>query len=69
MNGYAVARTTRSQPWGAGILLIAATGWGQQRDRDAASDAGFDLHMVKPIDFGVLGATIHGWPGADKTTA
>jgi len=69
MDGYAVARAIRSQPWGAGILLIAATGWGQQRDKDAASDAGFDLHMVKPIDFGVLGATIRDWPGADTTTA
>lgn len=69
MDGYAVARAIRSQPWGAGILLIAATGWGQQSDKDAASDAGFDLHMIKPLDFGVLGATIRNWPGAIKTTA
>jgi PAS domain S-box-containing protein len=58
MNGYEVAREIRARPWGANILLIAATGWGQQRDKDAASAAGFDLHMVKPLNFDDLETAI-----------
>jgi signal transduction histidine kinase/ActR/RegA family two-component response regulator len=58
MNGYEVAREIRNQPWGEHILLIAATGWGQQRDKDAASAAGFDLHMVKPLNFDDLETAI-----------
>jgi CheY-like chemotaxis protein len=64
MNGYAVAREIRSQPWGEKTLLIAATGWGQQRDKDAASAAGFDVHMVKPLDFTELATVINNWFGA-----
>ncbi len=51
MDGYAVARAMRSEPWGKDLLLVAATGWGQQKDRDATAAAGFDLHLVKPINF------------------
>ncbi|WP_377704433.1 ATP-binding protein [Pseudoduganella sp. UC29_71] len=50
-DGYELARRIRQLPGGAGILLIAATGWGQDADRQAALDAGFDLHMTKPVDF------------------
>lgn len=59
MDGYSVAREIRRQPWGASVLLIAATGWGQQRDKDAALAAGFDVHLVKPIDFANLGEVIN----------
>ena len=58
MDGYLVAREIRSQPWGKRVLLVAATGWGQQRDKDAATAAGFDVHMVKPLDFVQLGKVI-----------
>lgn len=58
MDGYAVARAIRDQPWGRDVLLVAATGWGQQRDKDAAATAGFDVHMVKPLDFEALGKII-----------
>ena len=58
MDGYAVAQEIRRQPWGRAVLLIAATGWGQQKDKDAATQAGFDIHMVKPLDFTALRATI-----------
>lgn len=51
MDGYTAARKIRSQPWGENILLIAATGWGQQRDKELAMAAGFDVHLVKPLDF------------------
>jgi PAS domain S-box-containing protein len=50
MSGYEVARAIRSQPWGAGITLIAVTGWGQVDDKRMAKDAGFDHHLTKPID-------------------
>ena len=51
MNGYELARKIRSQPWGSEIALVAATGWGQEADKQAARDAGFDLHFTKPLDF------------------
>jgi PAS domain S-box-containing protein len=54
LNGYEVARALRQEPWGAGITLIALTGWGQESDRQKAIDAGFDRHLTKPIDPGAL---------------
>ena len=50
LNGYEAAREIRSQPWGKDMVLIALTGWGQQEDRQNSKDAGFDSHMVKPVD-------------------
>jgi CheY-like chemotaxis protein len=50
LNGYEVARALRQEPWGAGITLFALTGWGQESDRQKAMDAGFDLHLTKPLD-------------------
>jgi len=50
-NGYELARRLRALPSGLGITLIAATGWGQDKDRTLALDAGFDHHLTKPIDF------------------
>jgi signal transduction histidine kinase/CheY-like chemotaxis protein len=51
LNGYEVARAIRAAPWGADAYLIAATGWGQEKDRKLAEEAGFDIHLTKPIDF------------------
>jgi CheY-like chemotaxis protein len=53
-NGYEVARQIRRAPWGRDLLLIAATGWGQDADRQLAEDAGFDRHLTKPVDFAIL---------------
>ncbi len=50
MDGYEVARRLRAMPGGADALLIAQTGWGQEEDRRASAAAGFDAHLVKPID-------------------
>jgi len=50
MNGYAVARTLRSLPQLAQLHLIALTGWGQDSDKQVASEAGFDIHLTKPAD-------------------
>jgi CheY-like chemotaxis protein len=50
MSGYDVARRIRQQPWGANMVLVALTGWGQEDDRRKSTDAGFDEHLVKPVD-------------------
>jgi PAS domain S-box-containing protein len=50
MSGYDVARQIRSKEWGRQVLLIAATGWGQENDKRMAYDAGFDQHITKPFD-------------------
>jgi two-component system CheB/CheR fusion protein len=51
MDGYEVARQLRRSKTFAKIKLIALTGWGSKQDRELASQAGFDLHLVKPIAF------------------
>ncbi len=51
LNGYEVARKIRAAPWGANMRLFAATGWGQEKDKILAKEAGFDVHLTKPIDF------------------
>jgi PAS domain S-box-containing protein len=50
INGYDVARRIRNQIWGKDIVLIALTGWGQAEDRRRSLEAGFDAHLVKPVD-------------------
>ena len=55
LNGYQVAQAIRGQPWGANVLLIALTGWGLVGEQQKESDeAGFDHHLVKPVDPDVL---------------
>jgi CheY-like chemotaxis protein len=54
MNGYDVCREMRKQPWGRNIYLVALTGWGQAEDQRKASEAGFDRHLVKPVEESVL---------------
>lgn len=51
LNGYEVARQVRQQPDGKNIVLIALTGYGQDSDRQASTEAGFDHHLVKPAKF------------------
>jgi PAS domain S-box-containing protein len=50
VDGYAVARQLRAQPWADRLLLIALTGWGQDADRRHAEAVGFDHHLTKPVD-------------------
>lgn len=50
IDGYEVARRLRQEPSLAGILLVAMTGYGQERDRELSREAGFDHHLVKPVD-------------------
>jgi CheY-like chemotaxis protein len=50
LSGYEVAELVRAEPWGRDMKLIAVTGWGQPDDKARARSAGFDQHLVKPID-------------------
>jgi PAS domain S-box-containing protein len=54
MNGYEACRAIRSRDGGARFCIIALTGWGQDEDRRKSKEAGFDEHLVKPVDFPTL---------------
>jgi CheY-like chemotaxis protein len=54
MDGYELAGHLRRAARGRGLRLIAITGYGQEHDRDRAAAAGFDRHLVKPVDVEVL---------------
>jgi CheY-like chemotaxis protein len=54
LNGYDACRRIRQQPWGQEMFLIALTGWGQDEDRRRTEEAGFNFHIVKPVDPAVL---------------
>ncbi len=54
LNGYEAAKKIRQQPWGNQAVLIAVTGWGESVDRQRSKKAGFDHHLVKPVDPDVL---------------
>ena len=50
LNGYEVARQIRASPNGKHVLLVAVTGWGQEKDRRQSREAGFDHHLTKPVE-------------------
>ena len=54
LDGYEVCRRVREQPWGKDIIVIALTGWGQEDDRRKSEEAGFNGHLVKPVDYDKL---------------
>jgi CheY-like chemotaxis protein len=58
LSGYEVAQRIRAQSWGASMLLIALTGWGQDDDKRKAVAAGFNHHLTKPVDPDALEALI-----------
>lgn len=58
LDGHEVARAVRDEPWRRSMLLVALTGWGQEDDKRRAADAGFDVHLTKPIAPELLGAVI-----------
>jgi PAS domain S-box-containing protein len=65
MSGYTVAERLRALPVLHGVKLIAMTGYGQEEDRRRSREAGFDHHLVKPVDFGALSAIL----GPDEAPA
>jgi CheY-like chemotaxis protein len=54
LNGYEACRRMKQLSWDKKMTLVAVTGWGQSEDRQRAEEAGFDYHMVKPVDPHVL---------------
>jgi signal transduction histidine kinase/ActR/RegA family two-component response regulator len=69
MNGYEVCRRLREQEWGRDLVLIALTGWGQQEDVRRSREAGFNAHMVKPVDHDALIALLGSLPERGGTSA
>ncbi|HJX26523.1 MAG TPA: ATP-binding protein [Thermoanaerobaculia bacterium] len=51
LNGYEVAHSLRGQPAGKRMTLVAITGWGQEEDKRRSMEAGFDHHLIKPVDY------------------
>ena len=64
VSGYDAARRVRAEPWGEGMVLVALTGWGQDDDRRKTTEAGFDHHLVKPVEFAALTKLLAGLPAA-----
>jgi PAS domain S-box-containing protein len=54
MSGLDACKRIRSHAWGKAIVVVALTGWGQDNDRRNTREAGFDAHLVKPVDYGDL---------------
>ena len=50
LDGLEVAKRLRARHDGGGMLLVATTGWGKPEDRRQSAEAGFDLHLTKPVD-------------------
>ncbi|HVY08103.1 MAG TPA: response regulator, partial [Burkholderiales bacterium] len=60
MDGYEVARRMRDDAAAGKVMLVALTGWGQEADRRKAKEAGFDHHLVKPVEIDKLQALLAG---------
>ena len=63
MDGLEVCRRVRQEPWGRHMGMVALTGFGQDHDRVESESAGFDRHMVKPIDYDALLRTLDAFIG------
>lgn len=63
LNGYEAANKIRQQPWGKNIILIALTGWGQQQDRRRTKEAGFDVHLTKPVNYQAIAKLLNDLSG------
>ncbi len=60
LNGYEAAQCIRAEPWGRDMVLIAVTGWGQEEDRRRSKEAGFNFHIVKPVEPAALEKVLAG---------
>jgi len=60
MNGYEVAKQLRAMPSHEPRVLVALTGFGTEEDRRLTREAGFDHHLVKPVDFEALQKLLNG---------
>lgn len=66
MDSYKTGRLIRQEPWGTAVTLVAPTGWGQDRDKRRTAEAGFDHHLLKPVDLQQLENVI-GCSGEKRT--
>jgi two-component system CheB/CheR fusion protein len=64
LNGFDCARELRRRPWCDDVLLVALTGWGQEQDRKRSREAGFDDHLVKPVEPDVISRLLNRRRGA-----
>ena len=62
LDGYQACERIRLQPGGAAAFMVALTGWGGESDKERARAAGFDRHLVKPIDPKILETLVHELP-------
>ena len=54
LNGYEACRRIREQAWGKDIVIVALSGWGQDEDKQKSKLAGFNGHLVKPVELAIL---------------
>ena len=66
LDGVETARRLRQQPWARHVVLIAITGWGDDNNKRESAEAGFDVHLVKPVDPMTLVDVLN---NIDKSTA
>jgi CheY-like chemotaxis protein len=64
MDGFEIAQHLRGRPYGAGLILVALTGWSGKDIRDKAAAAGFDFHLLKPVDWPDLEQVLNAAPAA-----
>ena len=69
MDGFEVARQLRRRPRFKNVFLVALTGYGRDEDRRLAEEAGFDLHLVKPVDPDTLTRLLARVPSTDQDSA
>ena len=69
MNGHEACRRIREMPGRPRRVMIAVTGWGQDEDRLRSQEAGFDLHLTKPLDPAAVEAVMAGLPAAEPADA
>jgi CheY-like chemotaxis protein len=69
LNGYDTCRALRSREAGKRLRIIALTGWGQESDRERSRQAGFDAHIVKPVEFAALLESLSGDGARDGRAA
>ena len=61
IDGYEVARRVRADPALKDVKLVATTGYGNEKDLQLAREAGFDAHLIKPIDFADVEKLLRQW--------
>jgi CheY-like chemotaxis protein len=61
LDGYEVARRLRQEAEAPRILVVAMTGYGKDQDRQRSQQAGFNAHLVKPVDLDELAQLIGAW--------